>query len=125
LTKEQYSSEYRSTPSILNVSRDRLNPELNLSLLQRRLHTIEAYKLQRGVEFMHWPHFAMNRLGRHLFRYKFNYALKGFFFALIVNDWRQWNHAASQRFLTKQEDAMRAGQMGIHTAGFVALCLLI
>ena len=51
--------------------------------------------------------------------------LTGFFFALIVNDWRQWNHAASQRFLTKQEDAMRAGQMGIHTAGFVALCLLI
>ena len=94
-------------------------------MLQRRLQTIEIYKAQRGVEFMHWPHFAMNRLGRHLMRYKFNYALKGFFLALIVNDYRQWRQAASKAFLTRQEETLRGGQMAFHTLGFVGVCLLI
>lgn len=90
MTHEQYSSAAREVPSILNVSRDRLNPQLNAQILQSRLAVIESYKLRRGEQFLHWPHHVMNRWGAHLNRYKFNYALKGFFLALMVQDLRTW-----------------------------------
>ena len=45
LTKGQYSGEQRPRlSSYFDVSRDSLNPQINLNLLRQRLRTIEMYK---------------------------------------------------------------------------------
>ena len=70
----------------LSVSRDSLNPLLNTETLRNRLAVIEHYKYLHGVERAHWPHFAMQRMLRHVMRYKVNLVIKAGALGLLVND---------------------------------------
>jgi hypothetical protein len=79
LTKEEFSGNFRNKTNLLNTSRDTLNPQLNLENLKNRLNLIEYYKNLHGIEHAYWPHYALGNIGRHLYRYKFNYAIKGLF----------------------------------------------
>jgi hypothetical protein len=79
LTKEQYSGNYRSKLPMLNASRDTLNPVLNAETLKNRLWVIEHYRTLHGIEHAYWPHYLMRNAGSHLWKYKFNYGIKGFF----------------------------------------------
>ncbi len=72
---------------ILSASRDTLNPLLNTTTLKNRLADIQHYKYINGVEFAHWPHYVLTRLARHTYRYKFNYAIKGFAGYLVYRDY--------------------------------------
>ena len=93
LTKEQYTGLVnRERPGILSTSRDTLNPLLNTETLKNRLAVIEHYKYLHGVEHAHWPHFAMSRLGRHLMKYKFNYAVKSFALYMVYRDIALFRH---------------------------------
>ena len=71
---------------VLSASRDTLNPLLNTTTLKNRLAVIQHYKYANGVEYAHWPHYVLTRLARHTYRYKFNYAIKGFAGYLVYRD---------------------------------------
>lgn len=99
LTKEQYSGNYRRSISALGVSRDSLNPKLSLETLKNRLWVMEHYKYLHGVEHAHWPHFVMQRAGSHLWKYKFNYAVKAFFIYQAVREYQNYRYLSSITFM--------------------------
>jgi len=87
LTKEQYTgtdSASSSSVSMFSVSRDSLNPRLNMITLKNRLNVIDHYRYRHGVQHAHWPHFLMGRVGNMLWKYKFNYAVKGMAALMVV-----------------------------------------
>ena len=84
----------------LSVSRDTLTPLLNTAILKERLADIEFFKYRYGVEISRWPHFALGRLGRHLYKYKFNYGVKAFAAYIVYNDMVHYRHMRSQVFLS-------------------------
>ena len=86
MTKEQYAGVIPRKISILTTSRDTLNPLLNTERLRSRLEDIEMYKYKHGKMYARWPHFAMEKVGRTLWRYKFNYAVKGFAFFVFYHE---------------------------------------
>ena len=57
-----------------------MNPVANLEALKQRLWVAEHYKYLHGAEIAHWPHFFLKNVGTHLNKYKYNYAVKAFFF---------------------------------------------
>ena len=79
MTKEEYSGNYRKRFSLFNVSRDTLNPELNLQNLKARLSAIEYYQAKTSAELAYWPHFLMKNVGSNIWKYKYNYLVKFFF----------------------------------------------
>ena len=86
LTKEQYSGLVPTKLNGLSASRDTLNPLLNAKLLKQRLAAIEHYQMQHGIQYARWPHFFLSRVGSHMYKYKFNYALKGFAAYLLYRE---------------------------------------
>ena len=97
MTKEQYTGVVPTKINALSASRDTLNPLLNAEILKKRLALIEHYKMQHGIQYARWPHFYLGRVGQHLYKYKFNYALKGFAAYLLYRDvqnYRYWNETA-------------------------------
>jgi hypothetical protein len=112
LTKEQFSGEYRTKLPMLNASRDSLNPALNLETLKNRLFVMEHYRTLHGVEFAYWPHYALRNLGRHVNKYKFNYALKAFVLYSAIRDIQIYRHASRTRFLRLDEMFSLSAQIG-------------
>jgi hypothetical protein len=88
---------------MLNSSRDTLNPALNLETLKNRLWVAEHYKYLHGVEHAYWPHFAMKRAGNHLWKYKFNYAVKAFFLYQVVREVQHYRYINSVAFLSTDQ----------------------
>ena len=109
----------------LKVSRDALNPALNHAILKERLADIEYYNARWGIQLARWPHFVMQRLGTHLYRYKFNYLLKGFAAYVVYSDVRHYQHMRTQVFMTLQQEAALQSNIVLHSAFFVGLCLLV
>jgi hypothetical protein len=110
---------------VLSVSRDTLNPLLNTETLKNRLNVIEHYRYINGVEMAHWPHFAMNRFAKHVMRFKFNYAIKGFAAYLIYRDIAQYRQMKATSYVTFQQDVVAGGAFAFHTGVFAGLCALI
>jgi len=109
----------------LSVSRDTLNPLLNTAVLKQRLADIERYKYRNGVEIHRWPHFLLGRMGKHLYKYKFNHGVKAFAAYIVYNDIQHWKHMQSQVFLTYQQEGELVYNTTIHTAMFFGLCAMI
>ena len=63
--------------SIFNSSRDALNPFVNAETLRNRLWVIDHYRFRYGAQHTYWMHSLLGKAGNKLFKYKFNYALKG------------------------------------------------
>ena len=124
MTKEQYSGVTRPR-GVLSATQDTLNPLLNAQTLKNRLALIEHYKYQHGVEMAHWPHFAMKRAARHLYRYKFNYGVKAFAAYIVYSDYADYKHQQQRTFMTLQQKTNLLTTGAVHFAGFTALCLLI
>ena len=78
MTKEQYSGVIPKQINALSVSKDTLNPLLNTQVLKDRLIAIEHYKWVGGARYARWPHYFMQNFANHLWKYKFNLAVKGF-----------------------------------------------
>ena len=100
MTREKYSAFSAKPTSWLSVSRDTLNPLLNHEKLKTRLNVIQHYKYINGVEMAHWPHFAMSRFARHVYRFKFNYAIKGFAAYVIYRDVAEYRKMKETSFVT-------------------------
>ena len=86
LTNEQYSGIVPRGINALSASRDTLNPLLNTTVLKNRLADIEMYKNLHGEKYARWPAYFMANTGRHLWKYKFNYAVKGFAAYLVYRE---------------------------------------
>ena len=122
LTREQYSGVIPSRLNALSASRDTLNPMLNAENLKQRLATIEHYKFQHGIKFARWPHFFLGRVGANLYKYKFNYAVKGFAAYLLYRDIQNYRYWNEKVILSYQMDGMMAGEIATKAGLFVALC---
>lgn len=105
---------------MLNSSRNAMNPVMNLENLRARLQAIEYYKNLRGVEYDYWPHYVLGKMNRHLWRYKFNYAIKGFFVYALYSEIRHYNHLSSVSFMNVEQQLnhyLRITGHGILAAG--------
>lgn len=67
----------------------------------------------------------MKRVGNHLWKFKGNYAVKGFAAYLIYSNVAQYRHMQSRAFMSWETEAMQIGSIGAHSALFVGLCALI
>lgn len=125
MTKEQYSGVIPRSLNMFSASRDSLNPLLNTERLKQRLDAIEYYKYKHGQVYSRWPHYALGKAGRHLMRYKFNYAVKGFAAYLLYSDYQQYKHLSSIAIMSLESDAEFIVRITGKTVGFAALCMLI
>ena len=108
------------------LSRDSMNPLLNVETLRNRLAVIEHYKNIRGEKLGHqWTHHAMNNALRHLNRYKFNYGIKAFAAYVVYRDFAHMKHLKQRMFITNQQEAQFLLNISTHTAMFGALCAFI
>jgi hypothetical protein len=110
---------------MLSVSRDTLNPLLNTDTLKARLEAIDHYKYRHGVQMAHWPHFAMNRMSRHLWKYKANYIVKGAVVYMLVRDFQHMRHMHRTSYVTFQQEQALVAPMLVHGGMFAALCAFI
>lgn len=67
----------------------------------------------------------MGRLGRHMMRYKFNYAIKGFAAYLVYRDIAQRRHMKKTTYVTVQQESMMMGSTFLHGGIFLGLCAII
>lgn len=74
-------------------------------MLKQRLEDIEFYKYRFGVELARWPHFAMQRLGSHVYKFKGNYLVKGFAAFIVYSDVQHYRYMRTQVFLSNQQEA--------------------
>jgi hypothetical protein len=120
LTKEEFSGNFRNKTNLLNTSRDTLNPQLNLENLKNRLNLIEYYKNLHGIEHAYWPHYALGNIGRHLYRYKFNYAIKGLFAFQLYKEIQNYRHLNRVSFMPVDQQMSHftlIGWAGLLTTG--------
>lgn len=87
----------------MNSSRESLNPAVNLETLKNRLWVAEHYRLLHGVEHAYWPHYTMRNVGGHLFKYKFNYAVKAFFVYQLYREVQNFRYVNSVSFLSTDQ----------------------
>jgi hypothetical protein len=126
LTKEQYAGVAKVPKlGLLSTSRDALNPLLNTETLKNRLFVIQHYKYLHGVEFAHWPHFVLANIGRHLMKYKFNYAVKGFAAFLLYRAVSEYRHYNSRAFLTMDQHGYFGANILASSALFGGICAII
>ena len=100
LTKEQYTGAVPKDITTQGASPDTLNPLLNTQRLKSRLQLIEAYRYKHGVMYARWPHFVMQKVGSNLWRYKFNYAVKGLAAFMLYQEYANWKYMDSVAILS-------------------------
>ena len=98
---------------------------LNTQLLRQRLQMIEHYKYQHGIEIARWPHFFMKRAGSHLYKFKFNYAIKAAALFMVYRDYSQYRYLQTQVFLPIHFDNYCKMSIAAKSGAFVGLCLVI
>ena len=110
---------------MMTSSRDTLNPLLNTETLMGRLTAIEYYKYRHGVMYARWPHFVLKKMGNTLWRYKVNYAVKGFAAYLVYSEYRQFKHMDEMAILTLEQDASFVLRVTGKALACGALCCII
>ena len=125
LTKEQYAGVVPRNMNYLSSSRDTLNPLLNAQKLKTRLQMIEYYRYRHGEMYARWPHFFMSRVAQRLWRYKLNYAVKGFAAFMVYQEYENYRHMSNVAILTIQQDANFFVNVTGKAAAFGAVCCLI
>ena len=125
LTNEQYSGIVPRSINALSASRDTLNPLLNTTVLKNRLKDIEYYKFIHGEKYARWPAYFMANTGRHLWKYKFNYAIKGFAAYLVVREIQQYNNLKEKSILSLEQSGFGMARIGGQGAILAAICCLM
>ena len=91
---------------------------MNLQTLKNRLWVTEHYRLLHGVEHAYWPHFFLRNMGAHVFKFKFNYALKGFFAYQCYRDVQNYRYVNANTFISSDKQFEHLAQ--IAWTGFLA-----
>eukprot|EP00347_Sterkiella_histriomuscorum_P000109 403377146 len=113
LTKEEFTGT-QTNAHLQNLSQTStaLNPVANLELMKTRLAVAEYYRLLHGEQHAYWVHYTLRNVGRHLNKYKFNYAIKGYLVFTIYNEIAHYRYQNSIRFLKMNEQMQMGLQIG-------------
>ena len=125
LTSEQYSGVVPRQINALSVSRDTLNPLLNTTILKERLTMIEHFKNLHGEKYAHWPHYWMGRHASQLWKYKFNYAVKGFAAYMVFREVQQYRNLSAKTVMSFNDSFASFAGIGFTTGAFATVYLLI
>ena len=109
----------------LTVSRDTLNPLLNTNILKKRLADIEYYKYLHGEKYARWPHYWMGQTAQRLWKYKFNYAVKGAAAYMLYREVQNHINLNQKTVMTIQQSFADFGSIGAHAALLGGLCMFI
>ena len=124
LTKEQFAGQYRPHLTIFNSARDALNPAVNADTLRNRLWTIDHYKFRYGAEHTFYWHTVLRRMGTHMNKYKFNYAVKAFLAYNVYAQVQGYNHQDSNFFLTEAQRGRHKVNVLLSSGALMGACLL-
>ena len=86
---------------------------------------IEHFKYLHGEKYAHWPHYWMGRQASQLWKYKFNYAVKGFAAYLVFREVQQYRNLQAKTVMTFNESFESVLGIGAATGAFATVCLLI
>ena len=125
LTSEQYTGVVPRQINALSVSRDTLNPLLNANVLKQRLGAIDYYSNLHGPRYMYWPHYFMRSTAQMMWRYKFNFAVKGFCAFMLYREVNQYRNLNEKTVMTIQQNFASFGSIGAHAGLLVGVCCLI
>ena len=109
----------------LSVSRDTLNPLLNTTILKDSLAAIEHYNMLHGPMYARWPHYFMGQTAAKLWKYKFNYAVKGAAAYMLYREVKNYRNLSEKTVMTIQQSFGGMGSIGAHAALFAGICSLI
>ena len=125
LTKEQYAGAYRPRLSIFNSAKDALNPSVNTETLRNRLWVIDHYRFRYGASHTYWVNTLLSKTGSHMYKYKFNYALKAFLGYQIYASYQAYKSVNEMTFMTNPQKGVYGLPIAMSSGAFVATCLLI
>ena len=86
---------------------------------------IEHFKNLHGEKYAHWPHYWMGRQASQLWKYKFNYAVKGFAAYLVFREVQQYRNLKAKTVMTFNEGFESFAGIGFTAGVFSTVCLLI
>ena len=75
--------------------------------------------------YQFWPHYFMKNAARHLYKYKFNYGVKGFAAYVIYRDVANHMYVQKREWLTLDKKYGAYSDMLVHSGIFMGLCLFI
>mmetsp|Transcript_19338 Transcript_19338/g.29643 ORF Transcript_19338/g.29643 Transcript_19338/m.29643 type:complete len:125 (-) Transcript_19338:31-405(-) len=123
------STEYFAGASrglqVFSSSKDALNPKLNADVLRGRLETIEYYKFRYGKAHRFWLHTYINRVASQLWKYKFNYAVKGFLAFLVYQKYTNYQYMSSVSLLGPVQKLNLQIPIFVHAGIFAGACFVI
>ena len=67
----------------------------------------------------------MANAGRHLWKYKFNYAVKGFAAYLVYREIQQYNNLKEKSILSIEQSGISMAKIGTQGAVLAGVCLLM
>ena len=124
LAREQYVGK-ETKYALLDASKDRLNPQLNVALVQKRLSDLEHYKYRFGADHRYWVHAALRRQWTYLNRYKFNLAFKAFLVYQVLRSVQHFRYRNQVQLLSTSEQAVLMGPIAVSSGALAGACLLI
>ena len=71
--------------------------------MKNRLAVAEYYRLLHGEQHAYWVHYSMRNIGRHINKYKYNYAFKGFMLYNVYREISNYRYQNGIRFLKMNE----------------------
>ena len=125
MTSEQYAGVVPRQINALTVSRDTLNPLLNTTILKKRLADIDYYNNLHGAKYARWPHYWMGATAQRLWKYKFNYAVKGAAAYMLYREVQLHRNLNEKTVMTIQQSFADFGSIGMHAALLGTLCAFI
>jgi hypothetical protein len=67
----------------------------------------------------------MQRVGKHVYKFKGNYLIKGFAAYIVLSDVQHYRYMRTQAFLSYQQEGQLLSNILLHSAFFGGLCMLI
>ena len=92
LTQSQYQGALAPQNTLKAAARDSLNPVANLNRMKQRLAATEAIAARYSPQQLNWVKFALEKAGKKVWTYKFNYLVKAVFLFRFYAEIRHYNH---------------------------------
>lgn len=125
LTKEEYSGNFRAQVPYISAHRDLLNPKMSLQLVKDRLAMIEHYRAIDTHRIVHWPHYALGRIGKHVYKYKFHYGFKAFVIYMAYREVQNYRHLRTVAYLDMNQTTYHYQSILLHALFAGAVCTFI
>ena len=104
LTDSQYASTSRPSSVASGFRRETLNPAINLNRLRERIAATEAINARYTTAQRDWLRLSLEKVGGHLWKYKFNYAIKFVFLFKVMSEIRHFRHLRATTVMKGQTE---------------------